>query len=68
VARRPAVISPLAPILHRDVVEIAVSVELWPQQTIVRHFPRGVPEEATRRDVEANGPDGDSGSCGLTLE
>jgi hypothetical protein len=37
VARRPAVVSPLAPLFRRDGVDIAlVSVELWPQQTVVR--------------------------------
>lgn len=35
--RRPAVISPLTPLFRRDGIDIAlVSVELWPQQTIVR--------------------------------
>src|SRR5581483_3113198 len=35
--RRPVVISPIAPLLRREGGEVAlVSVELWPQQTIVR--------------------------------
>ena len=35
--RAPVVISPIAPILRRDGIDLAlVSVELWPQETIVR--------------------------------